>query len=235
MAEYADAADRQLSESVQDDDVEHPGDRIDSRGGDAAEEQDDAADLTANGQAAAAENVDDIDCQDESNGPVTGKRQRSNVRLALAFGLVVLVALTALAGWLGYRGYRAHQATQQRELFLQVARQGALNLTTISYTEAETDVQRIMDSATGTFYDDFKKRSQPFIDLVKQTQSKSVGTISAAGLESVGGDQAQALVAVHVTTSNVGAAEQPPRAWRMRIDVQKVGNGAKVSNVEFIP
>ncbi len=118
---------------------------------------------------------------------------------------------------------------------MQVARQGALNLTTISYTEADADVQRILDSATGRFYDDFQKRSKPFIEIVKQAQSKSVGQITGAGLESVDDDKARVLVAVHVTTSNVGAAEQPPRAWRMRIDVQKVGDGAKVFNVEFVP
>jgi Mce-associated membrane protein len=29
--------------------------------------------------------------------------------------------------------------------------------------------------------------------------------------------------------------EQRPRAWRMRIDVQKIGDQAKVSNVQFVP
>ena len=43
------------------------------------------------------------------------------------------------------------------------------------------------------------------------------------------------LVAVTVTPSNAGAPEQQPRAWRMRISVQKVGDDAKVSNVEFVP
>jgi Mce-associated membrane protein len=40
---------------------------------------------------------------------------------------------------------------------------------------------------------------------------------------------------VTVKTANAGAAEQPPRAWRMRIQVQKVADQAKVSNVEFVP
>ncbi|WP_342743211.1 MULTISPECIES: hypothetical protein [Mycobacterium] len=42
------------------------------------------------------------------------------------------------------------------------------------------------------------------------------------------------LVAVTVKTSTAGAAEQQPRRWRMRISVQKVGDGATVSNVEFV-
>ena len=108
----------------------------------------------------------------------------SHVRLATIAGLVLVLALGGLTGWLGFRAYESHQAEEQRKLFLQVGRQGALNLTTIDYQQADADVQRILDSATGTFYDDFQKRAQPFIDVVKQAQSKSVGTISEAGLES---------------------------------------------------
>jgi Mce-associated membrane protein len=156
-------------------------------------------------------------------------------RFALIVGLVVTVALGALAGWLGLRAHQSHESAQQRAVFLQAARQGALNLTTISYTEVDADIKRILDSSTGAFYDDFQKRSQPFVDVVKQAQSRSVGTITEAGLESMQRDTAQVLVAVSVKTSNAGAAEQQPRGWRMRISVQKLGDTAKVSNVEFVP
>ena len=86
----------------------------------------------------------------------------------------------------------------------------------------------------GQFHDDFAKRSQPFVDVVKQAKSTTVGTITEAGLESETADSAQVLVAVTVTTSNAGAPQPDPRAWRMRISVQKVGDQAKVSNVEFV-
>jgi Mce-associated membrane protein len=62
-----------------------------------------------------------------------------------------------------------------------------------------------------------------------------VGTVTAAGLESASADHAQVLVAVSVKTSNAGAADNQPRAWRMRISVRKIGDQAKVSNVEFVP
>ena len=163
------------------------------------------------------------------------KQPMSHVRLALIAGLVVVVALAGLTGWTGFRAYKAYQGEKERQLFLQVGRQGALNLTTIDWQNAETDVQRVLDSATGTFYDDFQNRSAPFVQVVKQAQSKSVGTIAEAGLESATSNEAQVLVAVTVTTSNVGAPQQEPRAWRMRLTVQKVGDEAKVSNVEFVP
>jgi Mce-associated membrane protein len=165
----------------------------------------------------------------------SSKTVMPTVRLAMLIGLVTIVGLAGLAGWLGYRTHASRQAQDQRNLFLQVGRQGALNLTTIDWRHADTDIRRILDGATGTFYDDFAKRSQPFVDVIKQTKSTTVGTITEAGLESDGPRAAQVLVTVNVKTSNAVASEQDPRYWRMRISVQEVGDQAKVSNVEFVP
>ena len=61
-----------------------------------------------------------------------------------------------------------------------------------------------------------------------------MGTVTEAGIKSMSDDGADVLVAVTVKTSNAGAAEQEPRAWRMNITVQKVGDEAKVANVRFV-
>jgi len=100
---------------------------------------------------------------------------------------------------------------------------------------ADRDVQRILDGATGQFYDDFAKRSQPFIDVVKRAQSTSMGTVTEAGIESETANDARVLVAVSVKTSIASAPEQNPRGWRMRVSVHKVGDDVKVANVEFVP
>jgi len=163
------------------------------------------------------------------------KRAISAERVALMAAVSVLVALGGLVGWLGFRAQESHRAEVQRGLFLEVARQGALNLTTISFAEADSDIQRILDSATGKFHDDFSKRSRPFVDVVKQAQSKSVGTVTEAALESESDNDAQVVVAVSVKTSTAAAPDGPPRRWRMRISVQKVADGVKVSDVQFVP
>jgi Mce-associated membrane protein len=183
----------------------------------------------------AAEQIDDSAPIDEESADTPARQPFSGTRSAIAVGLVIVAASLGLAGWLGYRSYQAHEAQAQRNLYVQVARQAAVNLTTISYTEVDANVQRILDSATGTFHDDFQKRSQPFVDVVKQAQSKSEGTVAEAGLESETGDQARVLVAVSVKTSIAAAPDQDPRRWRLRISVQRTADGAKVSNVEFVP
>lgn len=171
---------------------------------------------------------------DSGAKPLGHKRFWSEGRV-VALGAAVVVALGCLTAWLGFRTYEVRQAQAERNLLVAVARQGALNLTTIDYARVDADVQRILDSSTGTFHDDFENRSRPFVDVVKKVQSKSEGTVTEAGLESQDGNQAQVLVAVSVKTTNAGAPEQDPRRWRMRISVEKVGGGAKVSNVMFVP
>ncbi|MCV7301580.1 Mce protein [Mycobacterium barrassiae] len=198
-----------------------------------------AAEETADAVDDGDEASDDADEEGAEGGDeepsAPAKRRMSHVRLATIAGLVLVLALGGLAGWSGYRAYDAYKGEKQRQLFLQVGRQGALNLTTIDWEHAEADVQRVLDSATGTFYDDFQNRAAPFVEVVKQAQSKSVGTIAEAGLESATEDEGRVLVAVTVNTSNIGAPQQEPRAWRMRLTVTKVGDDAKVSNVEFVP
>ena len=178
-----------------------------------------------------AEHADAADPVDEA---APGSRV-SHTRLLITVGLIVIAALASVGGWLGYRAYQAREAQAQRNLYVQVARQTAVNLTTIDYTQVDADIKRILESATGNFYDDFQKRSQPFVDVVKKVQSKSEGTVAEAALLSETKDQAQVLVAVSVKTTIAAAPEQEPRRWRMRISVQQTGDGAKVSNVDFVP
>ena len=201
------------------------------------------ADVTgapANGEAGSeVVGADDLGDSSEVDGRSTSRRIRalaSNpVRLAIVVGVASAVALTGLCGLLGYRAYEARQQQQLRQLLLQVGRQGAVNLTTIDYEHADADVKRILDSATGQFYDEFNTRSTPFIDVVKKMQSKSVGTVTKAGTESVSGQEGQVLVAVSVKTTTRGNPDDQPRYWRMRLTVSKQGADAKVSKVEFVP
>ena len=193
------------------------------------------------------QSTDEPDADDATNEYVSGETAATSVgpadpyeepisraRHAAVFGSVVVVVLTALSCWLGVRFYHSQQERDRHNEFLQVARQGALNLTTIDWQHADADVRRIVDGATGEFHEDFVKRSQPFIDAVQQSKAKTVGSVVEAGLESETTDTARALVAVSVQTSNAAGPDQVQRSWRLRIDVQRVEDQVKVSNVQFV-
>ncbi|WP_234825658.1 Mce protein [Mycolicibacter senuensis] len=200
----------------------------------------DTADRQLSVEAADRDAADQATAQDTAAAGATpgdqqvSARPRTAVRTALIAGSAAVIALAGVAGWLGVRTYQSHQEQHQRNVFLQVGRQAALNLTTIRYTDVDADIDRILDSATGEFHDDFQQRSGPFMEVVKRAQTTSEGTVTEAGLESFDSDHAQVLVAVSVQTSDPRTADQQPRLWRMRIGVQKVDDGAKVSNVEFV-
>jgi len=198
------------------------------------------------GDVEAAEDIDGEDveaAEDAADQDAEKPVQKNSVRQwfsgsskPIAVSVAIIVALVGLASWLAFRVHQDRQVQAQRNLYVQVARQTAINLTTISYTEVDADIKRVLDSATGGFHDEFQNRSQPFVEVVKKVQSKSEGTIAEAGLLSYTKDQAQVLVAVSVKTSMAGAPpDQEPRRWRMRLTVDKTGDSAKVSNVEFVP
>jgi Mce-associated membrane protein len=202
-----------------------------------------AESLTATDQVdleSTAEDIDaeDIDAEDDTDHDTKRQVRKwvSSIPGPIAVGVATIVALLGVGGWLGFRLHQDDQVQAQRNLYVQVARQTAINLTTIDYTEVDADIKRVLDSATGAFHDEFQNRSQPFVEVVKKVQSKSEGTISEAGLLSYTKDQAQVLVAVAVKTSMAAAPpDQEPRRWRMRLTVDKTGDSAKVSNVEFVP
>ena len=162
-------------------------------------------------------------------------RMRSEVGLGLATGIGILIVLAGLASWLGVKVHHEYQVEQQHQMFLQAGRQAAIDLTTIGYTTVDADIQRVLASSTGSFNEDFQKRHSAFAQVITQAKATSEGAVTEAGVESVNGDSAQILVAVSVKTSNVGAPEQEPRHWRMRITVQNVGGSMKAANVGFVP
>ncbi len=142
--------------------------------------------------------------------------------------------LAVLCGLSGYRVYQDRAADRMRELFVETGKRVAVDVTTIDHLHAESDVRRVLDSATGTFRNDFSGRSAALIDVVKRTQSTSVGTVTEAGLESVSGEEGRVLVSIAVTTRNFGVAEQQPRYWRMRLTLVRDEDAAKVSKVDFV-
>lgn len=166
---------------------------------------------------------------------VPSTRAPSPIRLGAIVGSAAFIALAGLLGRLGYEVHQEHHDQAQREMFVQTARQAALNLTTIDWQKADADVQRIVDSATGTFQTDFSQRSQPFVAVVKQVKSTSVGTITESALESTSGDEARVIVVASVKTTMPDQPDAQPKHWRMRISLQKVnGSDIKISNVAFI-
>ncbi|MEB3031484.1 Mce protein [[Mycobacterium] nativiensis] len=155
-------------------------------------------------------------------------------RGALIAELAAVLVSTVVVGWLGFHAEAAHEAAAQREMFVRAARQTAIDLTTVDYQNAQGDVQRVLDSATGDFYKRFAEQAPLLIETVTRERSQAVSSVSEAGLEWQSGDEAQVLVAVSVASTPLGGLDLHPHELRMRMTVQRVGKQAKVSEVEYV-
>ncbi|MGA5463952.1 mammalian cell entry protein [Mycobacterium sp. NPDC050041] len=167
--------------------------------------------------------------------------RRGSMALVLAVPVVLTVALIAAITFAGVQGRKINPVATKAPVaeadwkpYVDAGETVAKNLATIDYRTADRDVQRVLDSSTGSFHADFAKRSREFVETVRTSQSVSTGTVGGAGIESLDPDGAKVLVAVSVETENMGRAGATPRSWRLRITVVESEAGFKASDVEFV-
>jgi Mce-associated membrane protein len=108
-------------------------------------------------------------------------------------------------------------------------------MTSLDFNKAKEDVQRVIDSSTGQFRDDFQQRAKDFTTVVEQSKVVTQGTVNAAAVQSINGDYALVLVAATSHITNAAGAKDEPRNWRLKVTVKDDGGQYKMSLVEFIP
>ncbi|MUL45848.1 Mce protein [Mycobacterium sp. CBMA293] len=162
----------------------------------------------------------------------TAPKRDNRALMALVAGIVVVAALGALVTWQAQRELQLRRTDALRQMYLTAARQCAENLTSIDYRHADADIQRVLDTATGAYFDDFKKSAATVVDSVKQQQAVSVGSVVEAGVESMTDATAAVLVAVKVHTDVSNGPPQKDRFGRIRLTMLKDGDSAKVSKVD---
>ncbi|MFY2862102.1 hypothetical protein ACOJVU_20815 [Mycobacterium sp. THU-M104] len=153
---------------------------------------------------------------------------------------VAAVLLIVGFAWFSTYAVLHHRETvryQQRQAaFVAGAREGVTNMISLDYTKARDGVQRVIDSSTGEFQDDFKNRAKDFIAVVEQSKAVTEGTINGAAVESMEAGSAVVMVSAtsRVTNSPPGK-DQPPRMWRLRVTMADVSGQYKMSKVEYVP
>lgn len=177
----------------------------------------------------------DEDDYDESVTEPAGWRRWIPTIAAVA-AIVIICAFVGVSAYMVVQ-HRDTTRHQQREAaFVAGAKQGVINMTSLDFNKAREDVQRVIDSSTGQFKDDFQQRANDFIAVVTQSKAVTVGTVNAAAVESMAGDSAVVLVsATSQITNSPPGKDEPPRIWRLKVTVADVGGQYKMSKVEYIP
>ena len=178
---------------------------------------------------------------EEKEAEAEPARSRRRVRLpplSVTWKAAVIILICAFVGASGYMVWQRHETTERNQRvanFIAGARQGVVNLTSMDFNKAKEDVQRVIDSSTGQFRDDFQARAKDFTTVVEQSKVVTQGTVNAAAVQSMNGDFALVLVAATSHITNAAGAKDEPRNWRLKVTVKNDGGQYKMSNVEFIP
>ena len=173
-----------------------------------------------------------------AKAPPTGWRHRvpSLPVIATAVAAVLVIGFTAASVYMLLQHRDATQRHQREAAFVGGAKHGVINMISLDFTKAKADVQRVIDSSTGQFRDEFQQRSKDFVSVVEQSKAITEGTVNSAAVESVAGNSAVVLVAAtsRVTNSPPGK-DEPPKIWRLRVTVAEEGGKYKMSKVEYVP
>jgi Mce-associated membrane protein len=158
--------------------------------------------------------------------------------LSVTSKVAAIILICAFVGASGYMLWYAHHAAERQQRaanFVAGAKQGVVNMTSLDFNRAKEDVQRLLDSSTGEFRDDFQQRAKDFVSVVEQSKVVTQGTINATAVESMGEHSASILVAATSRITNAAGAKDEARVWRLRVTVTDEGGQYKMSKLEFVP
>jgi Mce-associated membrane protein len=154
-----------------------------------------------------------------------------------AFAVVLVLAVLA-AGWAGFRAHQSVQAHDQArhtdQLVLAAARQEVLALTGLDSKTAQSQLNRAISGATGSFKQQMQSSAAAFKSVVAGDKVVSTGKIDGIGVKSTSDKQATVLVAAEATVHNSKATKGELRLYRMSVKLQQMDGKWLVSAVEMV-
>lgn len=129
---------------------------------------------------------------------------------------------------------RAESEDSGRAEALHVARQLAVNFTTLDYRSYDSDMQRVRELTADEFAEQSEDIFGQLRQLVQQNQMVSKGAVKEAGLVSYDSDSARALVAANSTVSNVATEQPEERYYRFMVDLSREEAGWRVVDLQIV-
>jgi Mce-associated membrane protein len=149
--------------------------------------------------------------------------------VAVATTLVAVVAVAAVVGLMFNSQRKAEAAQAQDQRYVDTASQFVVNM--FSYTQDNIDdsVNRFVNSTSGPLRDMMSQgqNTDNLKLLFKDTNASSEAVINGAALEKVDtiARNADVLVAVRVTVTDIDGNNAPSRPYRLRVVVHEDDNG----------
>ncbi|MGE2834716.1 hypothetical protein [Mycobacterium sp. SMC-4] len=154
--------------------------------------------------------------------------------IAGSVALFCAAAMAATSGYLVWDHNRHLDEMHSRAEFVAAAKQVAVTLMSIDVNDAEGGVQRILDNSVDPFRSDFASAAEDFVKVTKDAKVTTRATANAAAVKSATAESAVVLVAATSTVTDANGVAEPPRSWRLSVDLRRDGDRIKMSNVEFM-
>ncbi|WP_263987971.1 hypothetical protein, partial [Mycobacterium conspicuum] len=155
--------------------------------------------------------------------------------LAKPLAMVLILGLAVASGYMLLKQQQVTRQQQRTAAFVAGAKRGVINLTSQDFNRAKEHVQRVIDSCTGEFKDQYQQRAADFTRAVQESKAITEGTVNGAAVESMDAHSAKVLVSATSRVTNKPDAKDDPRTWRLKVTVVDDGGQYKMSNVEFVP
>ncbi|MBC9823738.1 hypothetical protein [Terrabacter sp. MAHUQ-38] len=179
---------------------------------------------------------------DATSGPPSAPRAdlrgartwRPGPRLLWILTALFLLAAVAVTATLGRATYQQQRDADSRAAALAAGRQIAVNFVTMNAATFDVDTKRVLDESTGSFQKEYASTLAQLKPVV--TANKTVSTVERAEASLVSGDEdsAKVIVGVVAPTSNASTPKAEKKTYRLRLDLVKVGDAWKVSNLDFV-
>ena len=165
--------------------------------------------------------------------PVPRRAWWRDVNVVLGLALVVAVVLAVVAG---LRWQDQRTAERGRQEALAAAKQAAVNFVSISVSTVDSDIQRIIDGATGEFKEEYDSNKATFRTQIVENKASSTGTVLRAAILSSDSDSAVVLVALDATITNVNSPDGKLSHYRMQLDMARDPGSGRwlVSRLDFV-
>jgi Mce-associated membrane protein len=166
-----------------------------------------------------------------------GSRVRLNIGLFVT--ALVLACACVFGGVLVVQQHRDDdRATAEQERYgdvLAAGRDEVEAFINIDYRNAQESIDAVAEGATGDFAKQYDSSTAGVVKLLQRERSVMDGQVLWAGVVDLDADSATVLAATTGTVSNQSTQDQKvARYFRIKLDLQKVGDRWLTSNLEFV-
>ena len=147
---------------------------------------------------------------------------------------LVVVTLLIVAGLRGLAWQGERQLVSDEKDAAAAARSEVEGLIQVSGANSEQDLERLLDGATAEFRAELGAQADHLRKVLAKYQVTATGEVVSTAVVKLEGGRATVIVAAVGTVKTKQKAEEEPRNYRLRVDLQQDDDRWLVSGLEFV-